>query len=79
MWGGLKREHSGTSEDVQDTMSTGIDGAWPHTTDAGDTRLMLPMPSVKGIPTISWELFAKSQTGLYGNPVDAVFKAMGCD
>lgn len=60
-------------------MSIRFAGAWSQTNDAGAKRLMLPMPSMKDIPTISWELFAKSQTGLYGNPVDAVFKAMGCD
>jgi ATP-dependent Lon protease len=35
------------------------------------------MASVRGIPTIPGELFAKFKTGFYADPVDAVFKALG--
>lgn len=35
------------------------------------------MASVKDIPTIPGELFARSQTGLDAAPVDAVLKALG--
>jgi ATP-dependent Lon protease len=45
--------------------------------DAGAKRLLLPMASVKDIPTIPGELFAKFQTSFYADPVDAVFKALG--
>ena len=45
--------------------------------DAGAKRLLLPMASVKDIPTIPGELFAKFQTGFYADPADAVFKALG--
>ncbi|WP_235905572.1 protease Lon-related BREX system protein BrxL [Tautonia marina] len=45
--------------------------------DAGAKRLLLPMASVKDVPTIPGELFAKFQTGFYADPVDAVFKALG--
>jgi ATP-dependent Lon protease len=45
--------------------------------DAGAKRLLLPMPSVKDIPTIPGELFAKFQTSFFADPVDAVFKALG--
>jgi ATP-dependent Lon protease len=45
--------------------------------DAGAKRLLLPMASVKDIPPIPGELFAKFQTGFYADPVDAVFKALG--
>jgi ATP-dependent Lon protease len=45
--------------------------------DAGAKRILLPMASVKDIPTIPGELFAKFQTGFYADPVDAVFKALG--
>jgi predicted ATP-dependent Lon-type protease len=45
--------------------------------DAGAKRLLLPMASVKDIPTIPGELFAKFQTGFFADPVDAVFKALG--
>ena len=45
--------------------------------DAGAQRVLLPMASVKDIPTIPGELFAKFQTGFYADPVDAVFKALG--
>jgi ATP-dependent Lon protease len=45
--------------------------------DAGAKRLLLPMASVKDIPSIPGELFAKFQTGFYADPVDAVFKALG--
>jgi ATP-dependent Lon protease len=45
--------------------------------DAGAKRLLLPMASVKDIPTIPGELFTKFQTGFYADPVDAVFKALG--
>ncbi len=47
--------------------------------DAGAKRLLLPMASVKDIPTIPGELFAKFQTGFYADPVDAVFKALGVE
>jgi ATP-dependent Lon protease len=45
--------------------------------DSGAKRILLPMASVKDIPTIPGELFAKFQTGFYADPVDAVFKALG--
>jgi ATP-dependent Lon protease len=45
--------------------------------DAGGKRLLLPMASVKDIPTIPGELFAKFQTGFYADPTDAAFKALG--
>ena len=45
--------------------------------DSGAKRLLLPMASVKDIPTIPGELFAKFQTSFYADPVDAVFKALG--
>ena len=37
------------------------------------------MASVGDIQTIPGELFAKFQTSFYGDPVDAVFKALGVD
>ena len=40
-------------------------------------RIHLPTASVKDIPTIPGELFAKFQTGFYADPTDAVFKALG--
>ena len=45
--------------------------------DSGAKRLLLPMASVKDIPTIPGELFAKFQTGFYADPTDAIFKALG--
>ena len=45
--------------------------------DAGAKRILLPMASVKDIPTIPGELFAKFQTGFYADAADAVFKALG--
>jgi ATP-dependent Lon protease len=45
--------------------------------DARAKRLLLPMASVKDIPTIPGELFAKFQTGFYADASDAVFKALG--
>ncbi|QDV37590.1 protease Lon-related BREX system protein BrxL [Tautonia plasticadhaerens] len=45
--------------------------------DAGAKRVLLPMASVRDIPTIPGELFAKFQTGFYSDPSDAVFKALG--
>jgi ATP-dependent Lon protease len=47
------------------------------TFDAGGKRILLPMASVKDIPSIPGELFAKFQTSFYSDPADAVFKAMG--
>jgi len=47
--------------------------------DAGAKRILLPMASVRDIPTIPGELFAKFQTGFYADPRDAVFKALGVD
>ena len=45
--------------------------------DSGAKRILLPMASVRDIPTIPGELFAKYQTGFYADPVDAVFKSLG--
>ena len=45
--------------------------------DSGARRILLPMASVKDIPTIPGELFAKFQTGFYSDPTDAIFKALG--
>jgi ATP-dependent Lon protease len=45
--------------------------------DAGGKRLLLPMASVKDIPVIPGELFAKFQTSFYADATDAVFKALG--
>ncbi len=47
--------------------------------DAGAKRLLLPMASVRDIPTIPGELFAKFQTSFYADPADAVFKALGVE
>ena len=45
--------------------------------DSGARRILLPMASVRDIPTIPGELFAKFQTSFYADPTDAVFKALG--
>ncbi|MBU6161061.1 MAG: protease Lon-related BREX system protein BrxL [Myxococcales bacterium] len=45
--------------------------------DAGARKVLLPMASVRDIPTIPGELFAKFQTSFYSDPRDAVFKALG--
>src|ERR1017187_1107665 len=45
--------------------------------DSGARRILLPMASVRDIPTIPGELFAKFQTSFYADPTDAVFKAIG--
>jgi ATP-dependent Lon protease len=47
--------------------------------DAGAKRILLPMASVRDIPTIPGELFAKFQTSFYADPRDAAFKALGVD
>jgi ATP-dependent Lon protease len=47
--------------------------------DAGAKRILLPMASVRDIPTIPGELFAKFQTGFYSDPIDAAFKALGVE
>jgi ATP-dependent Lon protease len=45
--------------------------------DAGARKVLLPMASVRDIPTIPGELFAKFQTSFYSDPRDAVFKSLG--
>jgi len=47
--------------------------------DSGGKRILIPMSSVKDIPSIPGELFAKFQTSFYADPVDAVFKALGVE
>jgi len=47
--------------------------------DSGAKRILIPMSSVKDIPSIPGELFAKFQTSFYSDPVDAVFKALGVE
>lgn len=39
--------------------------------DSGAKRILLPTASVRDIPTILGELFAKFQTGFYADRVDA--------
>lgn len=56
-----------------------MQGTWSYTHDAGAKRILLPMASVKDIPTIPGELFAKFQTSFYSDPSDAVFKALGVE
>ena len=45
--------------------------------DAGAKKLLLPMASMKDIPTVPGEVFAKFQTSFYADLTDVVFKAMG--
>ncbi|MDP2284967.1 MAG: BREX system Lon protease-like protein BrxL, partial [Pseudohongiella sp.] len=47
--------------------------------DAGAKRIAVPMASAKDLPTVPAELFTKFQTSFYGDPVEAVFKALGVD
>lgn len=47
--------------------------------DSGAKRILLPMASVRDIPTIPGELFAKFQTSFYSDPRDAAFKALGVE
>jgi ATP-dependent Lon protease len=47
--------------------------------DGGGKRILLPSSSVKDIPSVPGELFAKFQTSFYADPVDAVFKALGVE
>jgi ATP-dependent Lon protease len=47
--------------------------------DSGAKRVLLPMASVRDIPTVPGELFAKFQTSFYSDPVDAAFKALGVE
>lgn len=47
--------------------------------DSGAKRILMPMSSVKDIPSVPGELFAKFQTSFYSDPVDAVFKALGVE
>ena len=47
--------------------------------DSGAKRILIPMSSVKDLPSVPGELFAKFQTSFYSDPVDAVFKALGVE
>lgn len=47
--------------------------------DSGAKRILLPMASVRDIPTIPGELFAKFQTSFYADLRDAPFKALGVE
>ncbi len=47
--------------------------------DSGAKRILIPMSSVRDIPSVPGELFAKFQTSFYSDPVDAVFKALGVE
>lgn len=47
--------------------------------DAGAKRILLPMSSMTGIPSVPGELFVKFQTSFYFDPVDAAFKALGVE
>ena len=46
---------------------------------SGPKRILIPMISVRDIPTIPGELFDKFQTTFYADPSDAVFKALGVE
>ncbi len=58
-------------ENLAETLQVAFDG--------GAKRILLPMASVRDIPTIPGELFAKFQTSFFSDPVDAVFKALGVE
>lgn len=45
--------------------------------EAGATKILIPMSSVKDISTVPPETFSKFQVSFYQDPVDAVFKALG--
>ena len=47
--------------------------------DSGAKRILLPMASVRDLPTIPGELFAKFQTSFYADATDAVFKVLGVE
>jgi len=47
--------------------------------DSGAKRILLPMASVRDIPSVPGELFAKFQTSFYADPKDSVFKALGVE
>lgn len=47
--------------------------------DSGAKKILIPVSSVKDIPSIPGELFAKFQTSFYADPSDAVFKALGVE
>ena len=47
--------------------------------DSGAKRILLPMASVRDIPTVPGELFAKFQTSFYADATDAVFKVVGVE
>ena len=47
--------------------------------DAGAKKILLPMASVRDVPTVPGELFAKFQTSFYSDPRDAAFKSLGVD
>ena len=47
--------------------------------DSGAKKILIPMSSVKDIPSIPGELFAKFQTSFYSDPVDGAFKALGVE
>jgi ATP-dependent Lon protease len=44
--------------------------------DSGAKRILLPMASVKDIPTIPSKLFATFQTSSFADPIDPAFKAL---
>ena len=64
----------GSLKPVQD-----LAGALQLAFDAGAKRVLMPVVSVKDIPAVPAELFAKFQTSFYSDPIDAVFKALGAD
>ena len=47
--------------------------------EAYPERILLPMASVRDLPTIPGELFAKFQTSFYADATDAVFKVLGVE
>ncbi len=47
--------------------------------DGGAKRVLMPMASVKDVPSVPGELFAKFQVAFYADPADAVFKALGVE
>ena len=45
--------------------------------EAGANKVLLPMASAQDIQTVPPETFTKFQVSFYGDPVDAVYKALG--